>query len=182
MPGSQRSSSIGPSVDRVERGLRTRSSPRRPGRPPRRRRSGSTSGSRGACRIGRGVSDRRRGCRGRPSRRASGGRTPGRGRRPSGHRTSAAAAAGTGVATTIRSRSSRRSRSVRMFGAMPDTASPSSLNRRGPSSSASTISRLQRSPTRSRAASRGDGSRRTAGSAMGSMVGAGSGLVTARCQ
>src|SRR5450759_1001859 len=52
------------------------------------------------------------------------------------------------------SRSRRRSRSVRMFGAMP-TSSASSLKRREPSRRASTISRLQRSPTRSRASSRG---------------------------
>ena len=52
-------------------------------------------------------------------------------------------------------RSRRRSRSVRMFGAMPGSASPSSPKRRGPSSSASTTSRLQRSPTRSSAASSG---------------------------
>ena len=38
-----------------------------------------------------------------------------------------------------------------MFGAIPGTASPSSLKRRGAGSSASTSSRLQRSPTRSSA-------------------------------
>ena len=43
-----------------------------------------------------------------------------------------------------------------MFAAIPGRASPSSPNRRGPSSSASTTSRLQRSPTRSRAASSGE--------------------------
>src|SRR5690242_8518524 len=39
-----------------------------------------------------------------------------------------------------------------MLGAIPGTASESSLNRRGAPSRASTRSRLQRSPTRSRAA------------------------------
>src|SRR4051812_30870522 len=43
-----------------------------------------------------------------------------------------------------------------MFGAMPLTAVPSSLKRRGPSSSASTMSSDQRSPTRSSAASSPD--------------------------
>src|SRR5215211_7881301 len=69
-----------------------------------------------------------------------------------------------GVARTTRSDSRRRNRSARMFGAMPCTASDSSPKRRGPGSSASTSSRLHRSPTRSRAAARGEGAEAMAGS------------------
>src|SRR6478672_8718816 len=43
-----------------------------------------------------------------------------------------------------------------MFGAIPGTAAVRSLNRRGPSISASATSSVQRSPTRARAASSGD--------------------------
>ena len=68
------------------------------------------------------------------------------------------------------------------FGAIPGMASASSLKRRGPPSSASTTSRLQRSPTRSRATSRGVGSRRATVPAMGSMVGGTRGLVIVRSQ
>src|SRR5688500_19648215 len=51
-----------------------------------------------------------------------------------------------------------------MFGAIPCTASESSPKRRGPSSSASTRSRLHRSPTRSRAAANGEGAEAMGGS------------------
>ena len=60
-----------------------------------------------------------------------------------------------------------------MFGAIPGSAVPSSLKRREPSSSASTSSRLQRSPTRSRATSRDDAGEGSDESAIWVMVGQG---------
>src|SRR5947199_3103660 len=53
-----------------------------------------------------------------------------------------------------------------MFGAMPSTSSRRSLKRRGPSSSAPTIRRVQRSPTRESASASGDAGRRWAGVAI----------------
>ena len=83
---------------------------------------------------------------------------------------SAAGAAEYGVATRIPARSRRRSRSDRMFGAIPGTASPSSLNRRGAGEqrldeqqAPAVADAVERGPERARGRLRGRGRRRRRG-------------------
>ena len=95
----------------------------------------------------------------RPIRRAAAARRRAPARRRSARTRTEAVAPSTGRAITSALRSSWRRRCVSTFGAIPSTCSWSSPNRRGPSSSAATISSVQRSPTVASASASADRAR-----------------------
>ena len=136
--------------------LLRRNAGRRPRPPqPAARRWDTTSAPPPACRTRRAGGPPRSRDAGRPSRPAAAAPRPARRPRRSARRRTAAGAPSRARATTRPSPSSRRSRWVSTLGAIPLRSDCRSPKRRGPSSSASTSSSVQRSPTLSRAAARG---------------------------